>query len=198
MQLGSRDADYQPTQADFRRRPRPPLLQGIMQLTPVQGSILFFFLAPGTVAGLIPWAISGWTFSAPFLGTDATRFLGAALILAALDIILDSFARFALIGQGTPAPTHPTRSLVVSGFYRHVRNPMYVAVLAAIMGQALLFADTRLLGYGAFIWLLFHAFITLYEEPTLARTFAAQYEEYRSNVPRWLPWLTPWSLPGGS
>ena len=117
-----------------------------MRLTPVQGSILFFVLAPGTVAGLIPWAISGWTFSTPFLGSDATRFLGAALILAALDIILDSFARFALIGQGTPAPTHPTRHLVVSGFYRHVRNPMYVAVLGAIGGQALLFADARLLG----------------------------------------------------
>jgi protein-S-isoprenylcysteine O-methyltransferase Ste14 len=169
-----------------------------MRLTPVQGSILFFFLAPGTVAGLLPWAISGWAFSAPFLGTDATRFFGAALILAALDIILDSFARFALIGQGTPAPTNPTRHLVISGFYRHVRNPMYVAVLGAIMGQALLFADTRLFAYGALVWLLFHAFVALYEEPTLARSFAGEYEEYRANVPRWLPRLAPWSPPGGS
>lgn len=163
-----------------------------MHFTPVQGSILFFFLAPGTVAGLIPFAISGWTFQAPFLGTDATRFFGAALVLAALDIILDSFARFALIGEGTPAPMHPTRRLVVSGFYRHVRNPMYLAVLGAILGQAILFADNRLLVYGALVWLVFHAVVTLYEEPTLARTFAAQYRDYRANVPRWFPHLTPW------
>lgn len=169
-----------------------------MRLTPVQGSLLFFFLAPGAVAGLIPWAVFGWTFSEPFLGTDATRFFGAALILAALDIILDSFARFALLGQGTPAPTHPTRHLVITGFYRHVRNPMYVAVLSAIVGQALVFAEARLFVYCALVWLLFHAFITLYEEPTLARAFAAEYRDYRANVPRWLPRLAPWSPPGGS
>jgi protein-S-isoprenylcysteine O-methyltransferase Ste14 len=169
-----------------------------MQLTPVQGSILFFFLAPGTVAGVIPWLISGWTFQAPFLGTDATRFFGAALILAALDIILDSFARFALIGEGTPAPTHPTRRLVVSGYYRHVRNPMYVAVLAAILGQAILFADDRLIVYAALVWLMFHAFVTLYEEPTLTRAFAAEYPEYCAHVPRWFPRLAPWSPISGS
>ena len=118
--------------------------------------------------------------------------------MAALDIILDSFARFALIGQGTPSPTHPTRHFVVSGFYRHVRNPMYVAVLGAILGQALLFADARLFVYSGFIWLLFHGFVAVYEEPALARRFTAEYEEYRANVPRWLPRLTPWSPPGGS
>lgn len=169
-----------------------------MRLTPVQGSILFFFLAPGTVAGLIPWAISGWAFHAPFLGTDATRFFGAALILAALDIILDSFARFALIGEGTPAPTNPTRRLIVSGYYRHVRNPMYVAVVSAIWGQALLFADDRLAIYGALVWLIFHAFVVLYEEPTLARTFPTDFSDYRANVPRWLPHLRPWSPVDGS
>ena len=163
-----------------------------MRLTPAQGSILFFFLAPGTVAGLMPWLISGWTFEAPFLGSDATRFVGAALIFAALDIIVDSFARFALIGKGTPAPTNPTRSLVISGYYRHVRNPMYVAVVTAIVGQALLFADLDVLAYAALVWLAFHAFVVLYEEPTLRRTHGAAYETYRANVPRWIPRWSPW------
>lgn len=163
-----------------------------MRLTPVQGSILFFFLAPGTVAGFVPWLISGWAFEAPFLGSDATRFVGAALAFAALDIIVDSFARFALIGQGTPAPTNPTRSLVISGYYRHVRNPMYVAVASAILGQAILFGSENLLLYGVLVWVVFHAFIVLYEEPTLARSFPEAFRAYRADVPRWIPRVTPW------
>jgi protein-S-isoprenylcysteine O-methyltransferase Ste14 len=163
-----------------------------MRLTPAQGSILFFFLAPGTVAGLMPWLISSWTFEAPFLGSDATRFVGAALVFAALDIIVDSFARFALIGEGTPAPTNPTRSLVISGFYRHVRNPMYVAVTSAILGQAILFGSDRVLLYGVLVWVVFHAFVVLYEEPTLAKSFPEAFRAYRANVPRWIPRVTPW------
>ena len=106
--------------------------------------------------------------------------------------LLDSFARFALEGLGTPAPIAPPRNLVVSGLYRHVRNPIYVAVVAVILGQAVLFADWRLLGYGALIWLAFHTFVLAYEEPTLRQSYGAEYESYRANVPRWLPRLTPW------
>ncbi len=163
-----------------------------MRLTPVQGSILFFFLAPGTVAGLVPFLISGWTFDPPFLGTDTTRFVGAALIFAGLDIIVDSFARFAITGEGTPAPTNPTRSLVVTGYYRHVRNPMYVAVTTAILGQAILFGNENLLIYGLLIWAVSHTFVVLYEEPTLAKSFPDQFRAYRTNVPRWIPRVTPW------
>lgn len=163
-----------------------------MRLTPVQGTILFFFLAPGTVAGLIPWAITAWTFEPAFLGSDATRFVGAALIFAALDVAIDSFARFAVTGKGTPSPTNPTETLVVAGFYRHVRNPMYVAVLTAILGQAVLFGSDRLLVYAAAVFAVFHAFIVLYEEPTLTRTFPDAFKTYRAAVPRWFPRLTPW------
>lgn len=163
-----------------------------MRLTPVQGSILFFFLAPGTVAGLVPFLISGWTFDPPFLGTDATRFVGAALIFAALDVIMDSFARFAITGEGTPAPTNPTRSLVIGGYYRHVRNPMYVAVTTAILGQGILFGNDNLLVYGLLAWVVCHAFVVLYEEPTLAKSFPEAFRTYRTNVPRWIPRVTPW------
>jgi protein-S-isoprenylcysteine O-methyltransferase Ste14 len=61
-----------------------------------------------------------------------------------------------------------------------------------ILGQAVLFADWRLLGYGALIWLAFHFFVLAYEEPTLRQSYGAEYEGYRANVPRWLPRLTPW------
>jgi protein-S-isoprenylcysteine O-methyltransferase Ste14 len=114
------------------------------------------------------------------------------VILGALAVLLESFARFAWKGLGTPAPVFPTRHLVVSGLYRFVRNPMYVAVVSAILGQALLFASLPLAGYGALVWGLFHTFVVLYEEPTLRKTFGAEYESFRAHVPRWIPRLTPW------
>ncbi|MCE9521474.1 MAG: isoprenylcysteine carboxylmethyltransferase family protein [Alphaproteobacteria bacterium] len=168
------------------------------RLSPIQGSILFFVLAPGTVAGVIPWLISDWQFHPAFLHTDVTRFLGAALVFAGLDIIVDCFARFATLGQGTPAPIGPTRTLVVSGFYRHVRNPMYVAVLATILGQGLLFAQLDLIGYAGIVWAMFHAFIAFYEEPVLKQSFGPAYDTYRANVSRWLPRWSPWQGEGKS
>ena len=122
----------------------------------------------------------------------ATRFVGAALILAGVTGLVDSFARFALQGLGTPAPIAPTEHLVVTGLYRYVRNPIYVAVVAVILGQAVLFGDWRLILYGALFWLACHLFAWAYEEPTLEQTFGAEYEAFRGNVPRWIPRLTPW------
>jgi protein-S-isoprenylcysteine O-methyltransferase Ste14 len=97
-----------------------------------------------------------------------------------------------LQGLGTPAPVAPTQSLVVTGLFRYVRNPMYISVLAIILGQALLFSDRRLIGYAALFWLACHLFVVGYEEPTLQRSFSAEYEAFRANVPRWIPRLTPW------
>src|SRR5262249_45432439 len=99
-------------------------------------------------------------------------------------------------GLGTPAPVAPTRNLVVTGLYRYVRNPMYVGVLAAIVGQAFLFGSVPLMGYALLVWLCFFAFVVLYEEPTLQSTYGASYERYRANVPRWWPRVTPWQGPG--
>ena len=104
---------------------------------------------------------------------------------------MDSFARFALEGLGTPAPIAPPQKLVVTGLYRYVRNPIYIAVVAVIFGQALLFGDARLLWYGALLWLFFHGAV-LVEELTLKETFGTEYESFRTNVPRWIPRLTPW------
>ena len=158
----------------------------------VLGSALFFAVAPSSVAGLVPWWITRWEFRPPFFDLDATRAVGILLIVAGLPGLVDSFARFALQGLGTPAPIAPTQNLVVTGLYRYVRNPIYVALVAIILGQAVLFGDQRLLGYGALIWLAFHIFVLAYEEPTLRQSYGAEYESYRANVPRWLPRLTPW------
>jgi protein-S-isoprenylcysteine O-methyltransferase Ste14 len=107
-------------------------------------------------------------------------------------MLLDSFARFAIQGLGTPAPVLPTRHLVVTGFYRYVRNPMYVGGLAPVSGQGLLFGDVRLFAYGFFIWLASHLFVVGYEEPKLKKTFGQEYSEFCRNVPRWIPRLKPW------
>ena len=120
----------------------------------VIGTVIFFLFVPCVLAGVVPWWISRWEFKLSFLGVELMRFVGAALILAGVTGLVDLFARFALQGLGTPAPIAPTQHLVVTGLYRYVRNPIYVAVTAVIFGQAVLFGDWRLFAYGAVFWLV--------------------------------------------
>jgi len=157
----------------------------------IVGTLFFLVIAPGLVAGLIPWLISGWQWRSPFFNGALLPCLGGALVFAGIPMVLDSFARFAIEGLGTPAPIYPTDRLIANGLYRHVRNPMYLGVLAIIAGQALLLGDIGLIIYAAFVWLAFHIFIVAYEEPTLRRRYGAQFEDYCTRVPRWLPRLRP-------
>jgi protein-S-isoprenylcysteine O-methyltransferase Ste14 len=158
----------------------------------ILGSAMFLVIAPGIVAGYVPWRICRWHVGVALLGASSFRLVGALLIVAGLPVLLDSFARFALRGLGTPAPIFPTRHLVVSGLFRYVRNPMYVAVMMLICGQGLLFGSIRILEYGVAVWVAFYLFILLYEEPTLRRSFGIEYEEFCANVPRWFPRFRPW------
>src|SRR6202162_5080931 len=157
-----------------------------MMTMAILGSALFFVAAPSVVSGLVPWWITRWEFLPPFFDLQATRAVGILLIVAGLPGVVDSFARFALEGLGTPAPIAPPQKLVVTGLYRYVRNPIYIAVVAVIFGQALLFGDWRLLWYGALLWLFFHVWVVMIEEPTLKETFGTEYESFRTNVPRWI------------
>lgn len=160
--------------------------------TALAGSAIFLVIAPGTVMFLLPWWISRWHIGPPFFGLSLFRAIGALLIAAGLPVLLDSFARFAIQGFGTPAPVAPPTHLVVTGLYRYVRNPMYVAGVLIITGQALFFGNLRVLAYVFGVWLIFHLFVLLYEEPILHRKFGAQYDQYRINVRRWAPRLRPW------
>jgi protein-S-isoprenylcysteine O-methyltransferase Ste14 len=94
---------------------------------------------------------------------------------------------FGTIGQGTPAPFDPPRKLVVCGPYRFVRNPMYIGATLALLGAALVYESLALLGFAIVFFAITHLFVVLYEEPTLARMFGAEYDAYRGNVRRWLP-----------
>jgi protein-S-isoprenylcysteine O-methyltransferase Ste14 len=160
--------------------------------TALLGTFVFFWIAPATVAGWVPWYIMRWQMRPPLFDGNASRWLGVAIVAAGLAIVVECFVRFAIKGIGTPAPVAPTKHLVVSGLYRHVRNPMYVGVVASIFGQALYFGSVALFQYSAALWAGFFAFVLLYEEPALTRQFGAEYHAYRAHVPRWLPRLSPW------
>lgn len=151
------------------------------------GSLAFLILAPGVVAGVIPWWITRWQVRAPLLGLVVGRWLGGLLLIAAGALLLECFARFALQGLGTPAPPFPTQRLVVRGAYHTVRNPMYLAVVSLVLAQGLLFGNGWVLLYGAGCWAVTHAFVLAYEEPTLRRTYGADYDAYCARVHRWLP-----------
>ena len=149
------------------------------------GSLVFLVVAPGVVAGLVPWLLTGWDAAddvpAPLVAA------GVLLVAAGAGVLLQAFARFVVEGLGTPAPLAPPEQLVVGGLYRYVRNPMYLAVGATIVGQALILGRPALLLYalafGAAVW----AFVHYYEEPTLTRTYGAEYDAYRRAVPGWWP-----------
>jgi len=162
------------------------------RIGPLVGTIVFFLLAPGTVGFWVPWWITRWQMGPPLLGWWVLRPVGAVLALVGLIGLAESFSRFALHGRGTPAPVMPPKRLVVTGLYRYVRNPMYVAVLAIILGQALLLGRRRLLVYAAVVWVVVHLFVRLYEEPVLRARFGADYAAYCAAVRRWWPRLHPW------
>lgn len=154
------------------------------------GSLAWLVVAPGTVCGLVPWLITRWHRPTdPIALVDG---LGAVLTLGGAAVMLHAFVAFAWHGRGTPAPPIPTERLVVSGAYRLVRNPMYVAVVALVLGQVLLFPSWMLLAHLALIAVVMDAFVRTYEEPTLRMTYGPAYDEFRAAVPRWLPRLTPW------
>ena len=153
-------------------------------------TVVFFFVAPGSAAGLVPWWLTGW--ERPDVGIGILDVLGVGLALLGLVAVIACFVRFVTEGAGTPAPVAPTDALVVGGLYRYVRNPMYIAVASVIGGQALLLRSP-----GVALWLLAFlaatvAFVRGYEEPSLETRFGTSYQRYREAVPGWWPRLTPY------
>lgn len=155
----------------------------------VLGTAVFVVLVPGTVVGWLPYWLTGWQMQPPWAGVEATRWLGGLLLAGGALVFVDFVSRFVWEGHGTPAPVAPTRHLVQNGPFRFCRNPGYVAVIAMLAGQALLFGSGRLLLYASAVAVAFHLFVVFYEEPTLRRTFGQEFEAYCRRVPRWLPRL---------
>lgn len=146
-------------------------------------NLLFTLVVPGTVAIWVPLVLAR-NAAAP----EPWRYWLAAPFFT-LGVVLYSWtvANFALIGRGTPAPIDAPRRLIVVGPHRYVRNPMYLGVLSAIFGWALLHSLARLFFYGLAVALTFHLFVVLVEEPSLRRQFGDEYTRYRAAVRRWIP-----------
>jgi len=158
----------------------------------IAGSLVFLLAAPGMVAGVVPWLVAGQPAAIPGSIGLVQATIALLLIGAAVAFLLHAFAHFALAGRGTPAPVAPTERLVVSGIYRYVRNPMYLAVMSIIAGQALLWGSLLVAIYGVIAGATMISFVKVYEEPVLAEQFGADYVAYRNAVPGWWPRLTPW------
>jgi protein-S-isoprenylcysteine O-methyltransferase Ste14 len=146
-------------------------------------NVLFTLFVPGTVAVYIPYRITEQRVfaSGPML------LVAVALFAVGAAIYLWCVWDFAAFGRGTPAPIDAPIRLVVRGLYRYTRNPMYVGVLAVIVGWAALFQAASVLVYAIGVAACFHLFVVLYEERRLAQLFGAEYAEYRVRVNRWLP-----------
>jgi protein-S-isoprenylcysteine O-methyltransferase Ste14 len=159
------------------------------------GSLIFLVTQPGLMGGLVPYWLTGWESKGP---PQALTVAGAVALLAGLAVLAHTIIRFVVEGLGTPAPVAPTQNLVVGGLYRFVRNPMYVAVIAIILGQAAILGRPVLLLYAAVFWAVVASFVRFYEEPTLAERYGVQYAAYRRAVRAWWPRVTPWIGDQGS
>jgi protein-S-isoprenylcysteine O-methyltransferase Ste14 len=157
------------------------------------GSAALFIIGPGLVLGVVPWLLTRWQFRDPTPYWAIIRVLGVLFILAGLVVLIRAFVRFVTEGFGTPLPAAPPKHLVVGGLYRWVRNPMYVAMLAVIVGQAALFGQLGPVVYAAILWAVAASVVRWREEPVLARRFGADYDAYRQAVPAWWPRLRPWT-----
>jgi protein-S-isoprenylcysteine O-methyltransferase Ste14 len=150
-------------------------------------SVVWFFVAPGSVLAAAPWGMVEWG-PAPF-DPGPWRWLGVAPLVLGLVAVALCFADFIRVGRGTPIPIDAPKRLVVRGLYRRVRNPMYAALLFSLVGEALLLGEAAVLLWAAAIGLIFHLFVVFHEEPRLRRLFGREYEDYVRAVPRWIPRL---------
>ena len=118
--------------------------------------------------------------------------LGVPLVAGGFTMWVWTVRLFARIGRGTLAPWDPTERLVAAGPYAHVRNPMISAVLAVVLGEALVFGSTAIAFWAAAFAVVTHVFFLAYEEPAVERRFGDEYRRYKAHVPRWIPRRTPY------
>ena len=152
-------------------------------------NLVFTVLVPGVVAVYVPV----YVFTHAPTTTSPTVMLGGLALLIGALIYIWCVWDFATVGRGTPFPVDPPKTLVVRGLYKYTRNPMYVGVLCVISGWVLLFRSQNLAIYAACVATCFHLVVILYEEPHLRRVFGPSYEQYCSQVRRWVPIPRSWS-----
>jgi protein-S-isoprenylcysteine O-methyltransferase Ste14 len=155
----------------------------------------FLLAVPGTVAGLMPYALVRYCPVDMPLDLGAWRFAGVLMMLIGAAVYGRCSFNFALFGRGIPSPTSPTQFLVRNGLYRHMRNPMYAAGSLFLFGEAIALQRGILFVYAAAVTLCYHPAVVFLEEPALRKRFGQSYERYCAQVPRWLPRFRGTELP---
>jgi len=148
-------------------------------------TLVFALLMPATVLVYVPWVILGG--SGASFDMSGWRALGLVPLVAGVAVAVLCIVRFVVEGRGTPGPCESVTDGVTGALYERVRNPMYVGVTTALVGEAIVFGSLTILVFAAFMWLAFHLFVVLYEEPGLHDRFDGAYDAYRRRVPRWIP-----------
>lgn len=149
-------------------------------------TLIFTILVPGTVAGIVPWLLLQQSGEGA-VAIPSIWLIGLVPLLLGVGLYLWCAGAFTFVGKGTPAPIDAPKVLVIQGPYQWVRNPMYIAVLSVVIGEAILFHSLLLVEYALLVWLVVHVFVVFVEEPSLLRQFGARYETYLRTVARWLP-----------
>ncbi len=157
-------------------------------------TLIFTVLAPVTIEGVVPWLLLQWSGEA-VMPSPSIWLIGLLPLLLGVGLYFWCAGAFTFIGKGTPAPIDAPIFLVREGPYQRVRNPMYLAGLSTIIGEAILFRSLLLVGYALLIGVVAHLFVVFYEEPSLRRRFGESYEAYLRTVPRWLPHFSPQTVP---
>lgn len=150
-------------------------------------NIIFTIFVPGTVTVVIPFLILGRDIIAVPSQWGIPQHLALLSALLGVSVYFRCVWDFASVGRGTPAPIDPPKVLVVRGLYRYVRNPIYLGLLFVLLGEAVFFESWSLLRYAIGVFVLFHLFIIVYEEPSLRSKFGESYVRYCQNVRRWTP-----------
>lgn len=152
--------------------------------------LVSILILPFTVTIVVPAVLLRNGLSASSIPAQA---IGSGLVLVGLGLVGYTIASFASRGRGTLAPWDPPRRLVITGVYRHVRNPMISGVILILAGESLAFSSAALGTWTAVVLIVNAVYIPVVEEPGLARRFGEEYEAYRAHVPRWVPRLRPWN-----
>ena len=146
-------------------------------------NLVFTVVVPGTVALYVPW----WILTSGGATPEPAAWPAIMVVALGVSLYLWCLWLFAAVGRGTPGPWDAPRRFVAVGPYRWVRNPIYLAVLLIVIGQAWLFVASSLLLYAGVLAVAFHLVVIAYEEPTLEETFGETYTAYRQTVMRWIP-----------
>jgi len=150
-------------------------------------NLFFTLLQPGIVAGLVPyWILRGKAKHILAQPLHWQQYTGALVCLVGFMVMLSCIINFAVKGRGTLSPADPTKHLVISGLYKHSRNPMYIGVTLILVGEAIFFKSAALWKYVAVVFATFYAFILLHEEPRLKKDFGESYLQYCKKVRRWI------------